>query len=78
MTSDAAAFHKRQLREVFILGREGVGKRLSGTHGQIEGGSLGLSFPFFMVTYAAGQCLSHNAAPLDEILNVVAFSHKAS
>ena len=78
MATDPAAFHEQQLREVLIVGRGGVGKRLSGTPGQIEGGSLGLSFLFFMVTYAAVQCLSHNTAPLDEILNGVAFSHKAS
>ena len=68
----------RTTREVLFVGRGGVGKRLYGTPGQIEGGSLCLCFPFFMVMYATGQCLSHNTASLVEILNWVAFSHKPS
>ena len=70
----------RTTRHVFFVGRV-FSKRLSGTPGQIEGGSLGISFPLLLygdVYGTAGQCLLHNTASLDEILNEIAFLNNAN
>ena len=80
VTSDPAAFHERQDRFFFFVGR-GFSKRLSGTPGQIEGESLGISFPLLLygdVYGTAGQSLLHNTASLNEILNEIAFLNNAN